>query len=74
MREYDDNTLTIVYMQGAASRNEQIATMRKDLEYLIYHSLNPEIDDSIISISRGREMLGFKTMDEMREWRNNYEG
>jgi hypothetical protein len=127
-REYDDNTLTIVYMQGASSRNEQIATlekeierlneknvrdgrkigdtllslsekenecyaleyecgtlqcavidlkkeietMRKDIEYLIYHSLNLEIDDPIISISRGREMLGYATMEEFREWRDKY--
>ncbi len=50
--------------------HEAIKEQRKNLEYLVYRTL--EQKDPIISINRGREMLGFSTMDEMRNWRDQY--
>lgn len=43
---------------------------RPSLEWLVYWSLSQE--HPIISISRGRELLNFDTMNEMREWMNQY--
>lgn len=43
---------------------------RENLETLVWLALNA--DDPIISVSRGRELLGFATMEEMREWINKY--
>lgn len=39
---------------------------RANLEWLVKIAL----DEAIISISRGRELLGFQYMEEMREWIN----
>lgn len=46
-------------------------TDRESLEWLVYLAL--DIDNPIITISRGRELLGFKYMDDMREWLKGYE-
>ena len=47
-------------------------TDRENLEWLVYFCLNPDgpdtIERAIISISRGRELLGFSDMQDMREW------
>jgi hypothetical protein len=43
---------------------------RANLEWLV----NECLKDSFISISRGRELLGFRYMEEMRNWLNNYKG
>ena len=43
-------------------------TDRAAIEWLAYHCLSE--DEPVISVSRGRELLGFKTMEEMREWLN----
>ena len=45
---------------------------RTNLEWLVYLALTSP--DPIISISRGRELLGFTYMEEMREWMRNYNG
>ena len=39
---------------------------RANLEWLVFFALTQE--EPIISISRGRELLGFTCMEEMREW------
>ena len=43
---------------------------RTNLEWLVKLC----IDDAIISISRGRELLGFQHMEDMREWLNKHKG
>ena len=43
---------------------------RKNLESLVRICL--EDKDPNISIGKGRELLGFKTMNEMRDWLNEY--
>ena len=43
---------------------------RKDLEWCVYEMLTQ--DDPLITFSKGGEMLGFVTMDLMREWYRNY--
>ena len=39
---------------------------RENLEWLVYWSLSQK--DPCITIGRGKELLVFNTMDEMREW------
>lgn len=46
-------------------------TDRDNLEWLVHYSLT--CDTPTISISRGRELLGFRYMEEMREWLNGYD-
>jgi len=43
---------------------------RINLEWLIYFALTQ--DEPIISISRGKELLGFTDMQQMRDWMNDY--
>jgi hypothetical protein len=43
---------------------------RANLEFLVWYCLTQ--DEPIISISRGRELLGFKTMDEIRDFFKEY--
>lgn len=43
---------------------------RINLEWLVCCCLSQ--DEPCISISRGRELLNFDTMNEMREWMNQY--
>ena len=45
-----------------------LMTDRQNLEWLVYHAWQ----ESIISIGRGKELLRFKTMNDMRDWLNNY--
>lgn len=40
---------------------------RCNLEWLVWHCLQEEI----ITMSRGRELLRFQYMDEMRDWYND---
>lgn len=42
---------------------------RDALEWLVYTCLSA--DEPLISFGRGKELLRFKYMDEMREWYNN---
>ena len=44
---------------------------RSNLEELVYSALQGNYP--AISISKGREILGFRYMEEMREWRDKYE-
>ena len=44
---------------------------RPALEWLVYQCLRQE--DPPISIGRGKELLNFDTMIEMREWMNSYD-
>lgn len=44
---------------------------RANLEFLVWYCLTQ--DEPIISISRGRELLGFETMDEMRDFFKEYD-
>lgn len=50
---------------------KELVRTNRDVESLVWLALNAK--DPIITISRGREILGFKTMEEMREWMNKYE-
>ena len=43
---------------------------RKNLELLVYYCLTDE--NPPISFGRGKELLGFKFMEDMRDWYNNY--
>ena len=44
-------------------------TDRENLEWLVYFAVHGDEDEEpLISISRGRELLGFSYMDDMREW------
>lgn len=43
---------------------------REALEWLVYHCLHSEVP--CISISRARELLGYATMNDMREWLTHY--
>ena len=43
---------------------------RKQLEELVYQALLG--DDPAISISKGRELLGFQYMNDMRDWIMRY--
>jgi hypothetical protein len=49
------------------SSSKPTTISRKDLEYLVYHCLK----SASISMSKGRSLLGFRYMEEMREWYNN---
>lgn len=44
---------------------------RDNLELMIYLALTAE--QPMISISKGRELLDFETMDEMRNWFDAYD-
>jgi hypothetical protein len=55
---------------GTASAEKTNMQDRERLEWLIYHCL--QNDASPISISRGRELLGFADMIQMREWMKVY--
>ena len=50
-------------------RNGGNKTDRENLEWLVHLAWK----ESIISISKGRELLGFEYMEEMREWLNKME-
>lgn len=50
----------------------EVSTDSTNLEWLVYLALTSP--DPIISISRGRELLGFTYMEEMREWMRSYNG
>ncbi len=39
---------------------------RRHLEDLVFYCL--ELKEPVITMSKGRELLGFETMDEMRVW------
>jgi hypothetical protein len=43
---------------------------REALEWLVYHCLIE--DNPPISIGRGKELLGFTDMQQMRDWRDEY--
>ncbi len=43
---------------------------RTSLEWLVYWSLIQE--DPVISIGKGKELLGFESMEQMREWFEDY--
>jgi len=43
---------------------------RGNLEWLVYWSLT--VPEPYISMSRGRELLRFETMNEMRDWFDGY--
>lgn len=45
-------------------------TDREHLEDLVYICLNQ--DNPVISIGKGKELLGFRTMNEMRDWMDTY--
>lgn len=45
---------------------------RRNLEWLVSHCLEDE--HPCITMSRGRELLGFVSMDEMRDWRREWIG
>lgn len=49
--------------------NFPIAHDRVALEWLVFHVLSDE--NPCISMSRGRELLGFRDMNQMREWMND---
>jgi uncharacterized Zn finger protein (UPF0148 family) len=55
---------------GETSEVHQKTKDRERLEWLIYHCL--QNDASPISISRGRELLGFEDMNQMRDWLKVY--
>ena len=44
---------------------------RYNLEWLVYWCLKQE--DPCITISRGRELLGFEHMEDMRTWYKEYD-
>ena len=46
-------------------------TDRENLEWLVYWDLSQ--DNPSISIGRGKELLNFKYMDDMREWLFHYD-
>jgi Lar family restriction alleviation protein len=50
--------------------NGRTSEDRKALEELVFLALDP--DDPFISISKGRELLGFEYMDDMRDWLKKY--
>jgi len=64
---YDDAKLIQQYAE--AYHAKKCAEDRSNLEWLVYHSWR----EAAISISRGRELLGFTDMMQMREWLSEYE-
>ena len=46
-------------------------TDRENLEWLVFWDLSQ--DNPSISIGRGKELLNFKYMDDMREWLFHYD-
>jgi hypothetical protein len=45
---------------------------RQNLEWLVFFCLEQE--DPCISFGRGKELLGFRYMEEMMDWYNIYKG
>ena len=59
------------YSECIAHNEKEIKDLNKikeNLEWAVYWMLEHEI----ISMSRGRELLRFETMNEMREWDSRY--
>jgi hypothetical protein len=56
------------YKDALTKAIEENSKNRKSLEFLVRVCLDDE--NSPISISLGSELLGFKTMNELREWRD----
>ena len=63
-----DNLYQVGEKSKSARTINNSLTDRENLEWLVYHA----ITDECISMSRGRELLGFSYMDDMREWRKNF--
>jgi hypothetical protein len=53
-----------------ATLTAECARLRADLEWLVYWCLRA--DDPPISIGRGKELLGFTDMMQMRAWMADY--
>jgi hypothetical protein len=45
-------------------------TDRQNLEWLVYYCLN--LEEPVITSSRGKKLLNLKTMEEMKDWYNEY--
>jgi len=68
MKRTDENWL-IVKAVEEFTRTVPTKDDRENLEWLVWWSLQ----EANISVSKGRELLGFKYMEEMREWYNAYD-